>query len=242
MVFGGFFRQLGSDLGGGLDLLSAGFQKPLETASSLITGDFARVKDIVAETKERELKEQVTSTVITTGLGALALTTPLGKTALIPKSLLGLGGRVIGLGAVTSSPTIAGLVEPTENIKKLFGSGQTVGGIVEGTVDPENVFSTAFRDFGLLGGGAVLGAGAIVGINELLDDDSIITLPTDVEQILEPNNLDDAIPTPIGAVEVPPKETAREKQPINIDVEVNPEINVKPRKNEVFINNIVQSI
>ena len=191
-------KQLVSDLGGGLDLLSAGFQRPLQTVSGLITFQPERVKQVVAETKARPLKKQITSTLITTGLATATLLSGGAITKLIPKTILGKSLAVAGAGAVITSPTIAKVVEPTANVERLFTAGKVAGGIIEGKEKPQDV-GTALKTGGLVGGGLIIGAGAILGGQALIEKGKSLTPETliaPVKQLIteKPVGIDGQVP------------------------------------------------
>lgn len=162
-------KQLVSDVAGGLDLLSTAFQKPLVTASTLISSP-KDIPKLVKETTSRPLKKQITSTLITTALASATILTA-GKIGL-PKTVPGIiKTAVIGTtitGAVVTSPKVAGILEPTANVERAFGAGEIIGKVAEGK-DTGLTMGGALKTGGLIGAG-VIGAVAIVkGTEKLID-------------------------------------------------------------------------
>jgi len=114
----------------------------------------------------------------------------------------------------------------------VVGVGSSVGRSAQ---DVGTGISEAVQDVGLTGrdvlagvGGALAGLGiveAIRGVRSVLEEQQQApTLTPDLPEV----------PTPIGAF--PQVVTPSQQQPINIDIDI------KPRKNEVLINNIIQNI
>lgn len=132
-----FTKNLASDVAGGLNLLSAAFIKPRETAAALISREPEKIVKVVKETKKTPLKEAVINTIKTTAAAsAVIITAPI-------------VAKVVGTKAIaaTAIPVVTlGLAAP-----------KTTSKIIETPVLLETAAATA------LGGGVV---GAVVGIEK----------------------------------------------------------------------------
>lgn len=149
----GFFKQLGKDLTGGLDLLSTIYSRPVQTISALATGKSKEVVRLVKETRDEKPLDTIKKTAVNTAL--VAGTIYLGGASLIPKTI---GGKLLAIGgvsAVLTSPKVAKFLEPTEIIDKAVTGGEILADVVEGDSDID--LGDALATGGLVGAGAVIG-------------------------------------------------------------------------------------
>jgi len=235
MVVRRLLKQLGSDITGGLDLLSAGFSHPILTLRDPLGA--------VERTREEGATKTISRTLRTTALTAGALLLPTraglsfaGKQILARPAIVPIG--LIAGGAAVISPKIRRGIDIGTDPSTFIAGGEILGGVVETGKAPDISVGEAAIAGGIVGAGAVI----IPKIVERFRDKK--EAPTELErQQVDPtlSPILPEIPTPIGAAELP---DAVEKagQPINIDIDVKPEINVKPRKSEILINNIMQNI
>lgn len=229
-------KTLRSDVRGGLDLLSAGFSHPLLTFQDPLAA--------VERTRREGAVKTISRTVRTTALGVGALLLPtragisfVGK-QVVQRPLLVTSGLVVG-GAAAVSPRVRKGLDIATDPSTLITGGTIVGEAIEGKA-PDITVTEAALVGGLVGAGGIVAAKVIKEIKKRKEV-PVVIIPKAIESQLEPKQLEEAVPTPIGAKTVVPKDKPmKEVQPINI--EVSPEINVRPRKSEIFINNIIQSI
>lgn len=226
-----FSKKLKSDLAGGLNLLSTGFQKPLETARTLIFNP-TKIPQLVKETTSQPVKKQVTKTLINTALasGTLLLRKPITKKLVTPKGIIGTTALAGGLAV---SPKLTKFVEPSGLIEKAHKGGKIVGDVIEGKT-PQ--VSKSFKEGGLIGGlGAT--AGAVAGLTAGAVVTKKVINKVKKEKELAPPILSSPIPTsPSVASEI------RKQQTPTIPMEKKqPTITIKPQ-NKNYINIINQSI
>jgi len=151
---------------------------------------------------------------------------------------LGLG---VG-GAAAVSPTVRQGIDIATDPSTFITGGKIAGDVIEGK-PPDISLGEAVAIGGLVGAGALIIPKVFDFFKNGDDDPDVPDTILETQQI-EPTLAPDipATPTPLGAEGIVLDEKEDEKDEVNIDIDVKPEINVKPSKNEVFINNIVQSI
>jgi len=150
------FKQLGSDIAGGLDLLSAGFSHPIMT--------FKDPVGAVKKTRQEGAIKTIGRTIRTTalGVGAILLPTKTGlKTAggFIAKKPIVATAGLVGLGAATTSSKARKTIDVITDPSTPFVAGQTIGKVAEGKrVDPKKALATG----GVIGGAAALVGGGLI--------------------------------------------------------------------------------
>ena len=172
-----FFKQFGSDIKGGLDLLTTGFTKPVQTFGRVFGK--GKLLPLVQETRKEKPATLIKKTLVSSAVGTATLLG--GWALLIPKTI---GGVLIGTGiagGVLASPKVAEFVEPTGLLEKAFRGGEIAGEVFETGKAPVGI-TEALKTGGLVGAGAVIGAGLVVGAEKVLE--KAPTLTTAKEQFI----------------------------------------------------------
>jgi len=186
----------------------------------------------------RILASPRTTVALSTILGGLT-----GGLSLIPRAFLGSTALVTAPQFIETFPSFSRtLVDPERRIEEIAGIPDIPRRIVETFREKKEKVREAVADIpiapvvtaGVVGGLAIEGARRFIGRDRPTELERQQQAPTLAPLLPE-------VPTPIGAENLPAP-VSEEEQAINIDIDVRPEINVKPRKSEIFINNIIQSI
>tara|TARA_Y100000310_G_C20676941_1_gene813637 strand:+ start:614 stop:1306 length:693 start_codon:yes stop_codon:yes gene_type:complete len=148
------------------------------------------------------------------------------------------------VGAAISAPSaVKAFFDPTARFKL----GQEIGAIIEAPKEKIPEILERTKDVlaktpkvaaGAAGAAAVVAAApVVVGKAKKFREERALQQQLSQPPLAAQTQLE-AIPTPIGAKQPTPEATPTPSQPIDIDID----ISNKPPKNEIFINNIIQSI
>jgi len=205
------------------------------------------------ETVGKVLGSPRTTVVLATALGGLLGFRGAGASGILKGVAKGFGFGTAGTVApsvITTFPEVTKLFfDPTKRIEEIEEIPEAPGKIKEFFGEKVKKVKETISDIpsGFIPTIAGIGIGAaalpiIKTIVEKVQDRREETILE--QQQVSPTLFADipAIPTPIGAVEVPVEPIAPQVRQPDINISVKPSINVRPAKNEVFINNIMQSI
>lgn len=208
----------------------------------------------IVKTPLRFIASPKTTVGLATALGGLLGFRGAGAGGIFKGILKGFGFGTIGVTApsiVTTFPEATRFFfDPTRRIEEIEEIPEAPGKIKEFFKEKAKDVKEKIEDIPpfvpplVIGG---LGLGAIALAKKLKDkkEDVKDEVQTVLEQqLITPVLTPDlpVIPTPIGAVEVPVEPVAPQVRQPDINISVKPVINVKPRKTEILINNIIQSI
>jgi len=226
------------------DIIKLGFEKER----------FATIGEQLARRKRLPSPVRFLSSPFLTGslLGGLGLLT--GTIGVLPA--LGIAGGI---------PTVAGVIKKSPRAERLLKEkilrpeefGGRIGEIIEEPTKPfrkpkrrveefiERIKEKPVLPVAAAAVAATAGIAAAPAIIERIRERRGRAEVTALEQQqILPTLIPDLpeIPTPLGAKEVPVEAVAPQVRTPDINISVKPNINVKPRKTEIFINNIMQSI